>query len=76
MLNFIYDAYNDKSGTLDVPESLQMKKDVSNRREASELKAYRTKNRSCLKTVSCVCMSIYIFVFVQKGHVLTHAYFI
>ncbi|KAK8676915.1 hypothetical protein V6N13_142474 [Hibiscus sabdariffa] len=45
VLNFIYDAYNDQSGTLYVPELLQMKKDMSSKREASELKAYRAKNR-------------------------------
>lgn len=45
VLNFIYDAYYDKTEVLVVPESLRMKKDVSNRRETSELKAYRTKNR-------------------------------
>ncbi|KAB1216518.1 tRNA dimethylallyltransferase 9 [Morella rubra] len=45
VLNFIYDAYYDKTEVLVVPESLRMKKDVSNRRETSKLKAYRTKNR-------------------------------
>lgn len=45
VMNFIYDAYHEKSGALVVPESLRMKKDISNRRETSELKAYRTRNR-------------------------------
>ncbi|XVE50129.1 hypothetical protein DITRI_Ditri01bG0136900 [Diplodiscus trichospermus] len=53
VLNFIYDAYNDKSGTLDVPESLQMKKDVSNGREASKLKAYHAKNRHFVHREDC-----------------------
>ncbi|XP_022717206.1 tRNA dimethylallyltransferase 9 isoform X2 [Durio zibethinus] len=53
VINFIYNAYNDKSGTLDVPESLQMKKDVSNRREASGLKAYRAKNRHFVHREDC-----------------------
>ncbi len=45
VLNFIYDAYHDESRVLVVPEALRMKKDISNRRETSELKAYRTRNR-------------------------------
>lgn len=45
MLNFILDAYHDESGKVVVPESLRMLKDVTGRREASELKTYRTKNR-------------------------------
>ncbi|EOY13194.1 PREDICTED: tRNA dimethylallyltransferase 9 [Theobroma cacao] len=53
VLNFVYDAYNDESGTLDVPESLKMKKDVSNRREASELKAYHTRNRHFVNREDC-----------------------
>lgn len=44
MLDFITDAYNDQSGTLIVPESLSMKKDIS-KRETSILKGYRSKNR-------------------------------
>ncbi|XP_040365984.1 tRNA dimethylallyltransferase 9 isoform X2 [Rosa chinensis] len=45
VLNFICDAYHDKSGNWVVPESLQMKKELLSRREESELKSYRTKNR-------------------------------
>lgn len=45
VLNFILDAYHDESGKMMVPESLRMDKDVTSRREASELKTYRTKNR-------------------------------
>ncbi|KAJ8626590.1 hypothetical protein MRB53_019897 [Persea americana] len=45
VLNFILDAYHDESGKVVVPESLRMLKDVTGRREASELKTYRTKNR-------------------------------
>ncbi|KAI8552480.1 hypothetical protein RHMOL_Rhmol06G0269700 [Rhododendron molle] len=43
VLDFITDAYNDQSGTLIVPESLCMKKDIS-KRETSILKGYRAKN--------------------------------
>ncbi|GMI63613.1 isopentenyltransferase 9, ARABIDOPSIS THALIANA ISOPENTENYLTRANSFERASE 9 [Hibiscus trionum] len=53
VLNFIYDAYNDQSGTLCVPESLQMKKDTSSKREASDLKAYRAKNRHFVHREDC-----------------------
>lgn len=53
VLNFIYNAYNDQSGTLHVPESLQMKKDMSNKREAAELKAYRAKNRHFVHREDC-----------------------
>ncbi|KAK8643756.1 hypothetical protein V6N13_013035 [Hibiscus sabdariffa] len=53
VLNFIYDAYNDQSGTLYVPESLQMKKDMSSKREASELKAYRAKNSHFVHREDC-----------------------
>ena len=45
MLNFIHDAYHDKSGSLIVPESLGINKDLTNRREAAQLKAYRPQNR-------------------------------
>ncbi|KAF7836663.1 tRNA dimethylallyltransferase 9 isoform X1 [Senna tora] len=46
VLNFIHDAYHDWSGTLVVPEHLRMPRDISNRREATQLKSYRTKNRN------------------------------
>ncbi|GLU15403.1 hypothetical protein SLE2022_318980 [Rubroshorea leprosula] len=45
VLNFICDAYHAETGTLSLPQSLQMKKDISNRHEVSKLKAYRPKNR-------------------------------
>lgn len=53
VLDFIYDAYNDERGTVNVPESLRMKKDVSSHREAAELKAYRTKNRYFVSREDC-----------------------
>ncbi|MBA0721757.1 hypothetical protein Golax_009263, partial [Gossypium laxum] len=53
VLNFIYNVYNDQSGTLHVPESLQMKKYMSNKREAAELKAYRAKNRHFVHREDC-----------------------
>ncbi|KMT13197.1 hypothetical protein BVRB_4g086010 [Beta vulgaris subsp. vulgaris] len=53
VLNFIHDAYHDQDTTLTVPESLRMKKDVSNRRETAELKAYRTKNRNFVTREDC-----------------------
>ncbi|XP_057952414.1 tRNA dimethylallyltransferase 9 [Malania oleifera] len=53
VLNFIHDAYCDQAGTLVVPESLRMSKDISNHREISELKAYRTKNRHFRRHEDC-----------------------
>ncbi|XP_062168810.1 tRNA dimethylallyltransferase 9 [Alnus glutinosa] len=53
VLNFIYDAYHDESRVLVVPEALRMKKDISNRRETSELKAYRTRNRHFVSRQDC-----------------------
>ncbi|KAL2331371.1 hypothetical protein Fmac_018952 [Flemingia macrophylla] len=44
ILNFIYGAYLDWNGSLLVPEHLRMSRDISNRREASQIKSYRTKN--------------------------------
>lgn len=52
MLDFISDSYYDQSGTLIVPESLRMKKDIS-KRETSILKAYRAKNRHFVSRDSC-----------------------
>ncbi|XP_058221545.1 tRNA dimethylallyltransferase 9 [Rhododendron vialii] len=52
VLDFITDAYNDQSGTLIVPESLNMKKDIS-KRETSILKGYRAKNRHFVSRDSC-----------------------
>ncbi|KAH7512632.1 hypothetical protein FEM48_Zijuj12G0111500 [Ziziphus jujuba var. spinosa] len=53
VLNFIYDAYHDKNGTVIVPESLKLRKELSSRREVSELKAYRTKNRHFVRREDC-----------------------
>ncbi|PQP98211.1 tRNA dimethylallyltransferase 9 isoform X1 [Prunus yedoensis var. nudiflora] len=53
VLNFIYDAYHDKSENLVVPESLRMKKELSSRREESELKGYRTQNRHFVRREDC-----------------------
>ncbi|CAK9182939.1 unnamed protein product [Ilex paraguariensis] len=53
VLSFICDAYHQQAGNLTVPESLTMKKDISNTREASELKVYRTKNRQFIRREDC-----------------------
>ncbi|XP_050370107.1 tRNA dimethylallyltransferase 9 isoform X2 [Argentina anserina] len=53
VLNFICDAYHDKSGNWVVPESLKLKKELSSHREESELKSYRTKNRLLIKREDC-----------------------
>ncbi|XP_062097009.1 tRNA dimethylallyltransferase 9 [Humulus lupulus] len=52
VLNFIHDAYNDKSGDIVVPDRLKMKKETGHR-EASELKAYRTRNRQYVRREDC-----------------------
>ncbi|XP_031740270.1 tRNA dimethylallyltransferase 9 isoform X2 [Cucumis sativus] len=52
-LNFVYDAYHSESGNISVPESLRMKRDGSSYREASEMKAYRTRNRYFVKRQDC-----------------------
>ncbi|EEF38103.1 tRNA dimethylallyltransferase 9 [Ricinus communis] len=51
VLNFIYDAYHDQTGSLVVPESLRMNK--SNQRENLQLKTYRTKNRHFVSRNDC-----------------------
>ncbi|KAF8411030.1 hypothetical protein HHK36_003569 [Tetracentron sinense] len=53
VLNFVCDAHQDQTGSLMVPESLKMKKDISSRREIAELKAYRTKNRHFTRHEDC-----------------------
>lgn len=53
MLNFVYDAYHDQTGSFVVPESLRMKKDMTSRREVLQLKAYRTKNRHFVSRNDC-----------------------
>lgn len=45
VLDFITSAYHDQSGTLTVPESLTIKKDLKGRQEVSSLKSYRPTNR-------------------------------
>ncbi|PIA61813.1 hypothetical protein AQUCO_00200067v1 [Aquilegia coerulea] len=71
VLNFIYDAYHDKSGNLVVPESLQMKKDLSSRSEISGLKAYRTKNRHLVRREDCADILNWIRM-TQTQHNLVH----
>ncbi|XP_050219023.1 tRNA dimethylallyltransferase 9 isoform X2 [Mercurialis annua] len=51
VLNFIYDAYHDQTGSLVVPESLRM--DKSNQQENRQLKTYRTKNRHFVSRNDC-----------------------
>ncbi|KAG9446125.1 hypothetical protein H6P81_012253 [Aristolochia fimbriata] len=45
VLDYIFDAYHDQTGRLAVPLSLKMDRDVSSRKEAFDLKSYRTRNR-------------------------------
>lgn len=45
MLNFICEAYYDQTGNLTVPRSLSMEREISDRYQLSELKAYGPKNR-------------------------------
>lgn len=44
VLDFIYEAYQDRSENVVVPDLLKMRKETSHR-EGAALKAYRTKNR-------------------------------
>ncbi|KAE9585153.1 putative tRNA dimethylallyltransferase [Lupinus albus] len=53
VLNFIHDAYRDQSGSIAVPENLRMARDISNGREASLLKSYRTQNRHFVNRDDC-----------------------
>ncbi|CAK7350102.1 unnamed protein product [Dovyalis caffra] len=53
VLNLVYDAYHDQTGSFVVPESLRMKKDMTNKREVLQLKAYRTKNRHFVSRDDC-----------------------
>ncbi|KAL9322178.1 hypothetical protein ACSQ67_010231 [Phaseolus vulgaris] len=53
ILSFINGAYHDWNGSLLVPEHLRMSRDISNRREATQLKSYRTKNRHFVKGEDC-----------------------
>lgn len=45
VLNFVHNSYHNETGNVNVPASLRMKKEASNRQESAELKAYRTRNR-------------------------------
>ncbi|XP_038689604.1 tRNA dimethylallyltransferase 9 isoform X1 [Tripterygium wilfordii] len=53
VVNFICGAYHDQSRTLVVPESLKMKKGITNRREASALNKYHPKNRHFISREDC-----------------------
>ncbi|KAL6529680.1 tRNA dimethylallyltransferase 9 [Orobanche gracilis] len=53
VISFICDAYDDQSGKLKVPQSLCMEKDVSNLKEARQLKSYQTKNRHFISREDC-----------------------
>ncbi|XP_020231384.1 tRNA dimethylallyltransferase 9 isoform X1 [Cajanus cajan] len=53
ILNFIHGAYHDWNGSLLVPEHLRMSRDISNRKEATQIKSYRTKNRHFVNGEDC-----------------------
>ncbi|CAH8390082.1 unnamed protein product [Eruca vesicaria subsp. sativa] len=53
ILEFIYDAYEKESETLVVPDTLRMKKELRNSREADALKAYRPRNRHFVGRDDC-----------------------
>ncbi|XP_065861995.1 tRNA dimethylallyltransferase 9 isoform X2 [Euphorbia lathyris] len=52
VLDFIYDAYHDETGSLVIPDSLRMKKD-SDHREVRLLNAYRPQNRNFVSRADC-----------------------
>ncbi|KAH0710366.1 hypothetical protein KY284_011793 [Solanum tuberosum] len=54
VLSFICDSYNSQDGHLQMPESLCMRKDIRNHRQAAELKTYRTINRHFIGHEDCV----------------------
>ncbi|XP_049404345.1 tRNA dimethylallyltransferase 9 isoform X2 [Solanum stenotomum] len=54
VLSFICDSYNSHDGHLQMPESLRMRKDIRNHRQAAELKTYRTINRHFIGHEDCV----------------------
>lgn len=54
VLSFICDSYNSRDGHLQMPESLRMLKDIRDRRQVKELKAYCTKNRHFIGREDCV----------------------
>ncbi|CAI9303762.1 unnamed protein product [Lactuca saligna] len=53
VLNFIYNSYHDENKKLIVPKSLAMKKDMSDRREISQLKTYRTERGVFINQEDC-----------------------
>ncbi|KAL5564444.1 hypothetical protein UlMin_027608 [Ulmus minor] len=53
VLDFIYDAYHDETGTVAVPDWLKMRREMTNRREVAQMKAYRTKNRYFVRGEDC-----------------------
>lgn len=53
VLNYIITAYHDSTGTLVVPDYLQMRRDLSSRHEASKIKSYRTRNRHFISCGDC-----------------------
>ncbi|KAL8131550.1 tRNA dimethylallyltransferase 9 [Apium graveolens] len=53
VLKFIYESYHDQSGTMEVPKALQMKRDLSDRREILQMKGYRTNNRQFVGRDNC-----------------------
>jgi hypothetical protein len=66
VLNFVYDAYHDQTGSLVVPESLRMKKDMTSRREVLQLKAYRTRNRYGLTNKDRYICFLFLFIYWQN----------
>ncbi|XP_076922798.1 tRNA dimethylallyltransferase 9-like isoform X2 [Bidens hawaiensis] len=53
VLDFIYNAYHDQTGKLAVPRSLAMDKEMSDRREITQLKTYRTKRGVFISQEDC-----------------------
>ncbi|XP_027925551.1 tRNA dimethylallyltransferase 9 isoform X2 [Vigna unguiculata] len=53
ILSFINGAYHDWNGSLRVPEHLRMSRAISNRREETQIKSYRTRNRHFVKGEDC-----------------------
>ncbi|KAL1821523.1 hypothetical protein DCAR_0417943 [Daucus carota subsp. sativus] len=53
VLGFIHDSYHVRTGTIEVPKALQMKKDLSERREILQMKGYRTNNRHFVGRENC-----------------------
>ncbi|RDX98934.1 tRNA dimethylallyltransferase 9, partial [Mucuna pruriens] len=70
ILNFIDGAYNDWNGSLIVPEHLRMSRDISNCRETTQLKSYRTKNRHFVNGEDCS----YILNWIRKTQRSNHCW--